>query len=116
MQNDKKNLNTRSHRVPSVEETTAAIKAEQEREEAAQLLPQGDESAAFESSNQSSSSENMERAWVGNGFELSSRAEDFPGSSERYRLFLGNQAARAEHRLRLDHCVLIVCLDPLTDR
>jgi hypothetical protein len=31
MQNDKKNLNTRSRRVPSVEETTAAITAEQER-------------------------------------------------------------------------------------
>jgi hypothetical protein len=56
MQNDKKNLASRSCRVPSVEETTAAITAEQIREEAANSLPQGDESAAFESSNQNSSS------------------------------------------------------------
>jgi hypothetical protein len=62
MLNDKKNLNTRSRRVPSVEETTAAITAEQEREEAAESLPQSDKSATFESSNQSSSFENMERS------------------------------------------------------
>jgi hypothetical protein len=62
MPNDKKNLNTRSRRVPSVEETTAAIMAEQEREEATESLPQSDKSATFELSNQSSSSENMERS------------------------------------------------------
>jgi hypothetical protein len=60
MQNDKKNSNPRSRRVLSVEETTAAITAEQEREEAADSLPQGDKSATFESPNQSSSSKNME--------------------------------------------------------
>jgi hypothetical protein len=60
MQNDKKKSNTR--RVPSVEETTAAITAEQEREEAAESLPQSDKSATFESSNQSSSSANMVRS------------------------------------------------------
>ncbi len=43
-----------------MEETTAAITAEQEREEAADSLPQGDKSATFESSKQSSSSKNME--------------------------------------------------------
>jgi hypothetical protein len=57
MQSDKKSSNT-----PSVEETTAAITAEQEREEAAESLPQSDKSATFESSNHSSSSENMERS------------------------------------------------------
>jgi hypothetical protein len=63
MQNDKKNSNSRSRRVPSVEETTAAIEAEQKREEEAESLSQGDKSAAsatFESSNQSGSSKNME--------------------------------------------------------
>ncbi len=45
-----------------MEETTAAITAEQEREEEAESLPQSDRSATFESSNQSSSSENMERS------------------------------------------------------
>ncbi len=60
MQNDKKNLNTSSRRFPSVEETTAAITAEQGREKVAESLPQSDESAAFESSKQSSSSVNME--------------------------------------------------------
>jgi hypothetical protein len=43
-----------------VEETTAALTAEQEGEESAEPLPQGDTSATFETSNQSSSSENME--------------------------------------------------------
>jgi hypothetical protein len=62
MQNDKKNSNPRSRRVPSVEETTAAITAEQKREEAAESLPQSDKSATFESLNQSSSSVNMERS------------------------------------------------------
>jgi hypothetical protein len=62
MQNDKKNSTSRSRRVPSVEETTAAITAEQEREEAAESLPQSDKSAIFESLNQSTSSENMERS------------------------------------------------------
>jgi hypothetical protein len=56
MQNDKKNFNTRTRRAPSVEETTAAIAMKQEREEAANSLPQSDESAAFESLNQNSSS------------------------------------------------------------
>jgi hypothetical protein len=60
MQNDKKNSNSRSRRVLSVEETTAAITAEQEREETANSLLQSDKSATFESSNQSSSSKNME--------------------------------------------------------
>jgi hypothetical protein len=60
MQNDKKNSNPRFRRVLSVEETTAAITAEQEREEAANSLPQSDKSATFESSNQSSSSKIME--------------------------------------------------------
>jgi hypothetical protein len=45
-----------------VEETTAAIAAEQEREEAAESLPQSDKSATFESSNQCRSSENMGRS------------------------------------------------------
>jgi hypothetical protein len=59
---EKKNSTSRSRRVPSVEETTAAITAEHEREEAAESLPQSDKSATFKSSNQSSSSENMERS------------------------------------------------------
>ncbi len=62
MQNNKKSSTSRSRRIPSVEETTAAIAAEQEREETANSLPQGDKSATFETSNQSSSSENMERS------------------------------------------------------
>ncbi len=41
-------------------ETTAAITSEQEREESANSLPQSDKSATFESSNQFSSSKNME--------------------------------------------------------
>ena len=62
MQNDKNKSNSRSRRIPSVEETTAAIAAEQEREEAANSLPQGDESATFENRKQSSSSVNLERS------------------------------------------------------
>jgi hypothetical protein len=63
-----------------VEETTAAITAEQEREETANSLLQGDKSATFETSNQSSSAENMERSQ-----DLSDdRSED-----------LGNRAARS---------------------
>jgi hypothetical protein len=62
MQNDKNKSTSRSRRVLSVEETTAAITAEQEREETANSLPQGDKSATFETSNQPSSSENMERS------------------------------------------------------
>jgi hypothetical protein len=62
MQNDKDKSDSLSRRIPSVEETTAAITAEQEREETANSLPQGDTSATFETSNQSSSSENMERS------------------------------------------------------
>ena len=62
MQNDKNNSNFRSRRVPSVEETTAAITAEQELEEAANSLSQGGKSATFENSNQSSSSVNLERS------------------------------------------------------
>jgi hypothetical protein len=62
MPNDQKSSNPCSRRVLSVEETTAAITAEQEREERANSLPQGDKSASVESSNQSSSSENMERS------------------------------------------------------
>jgi hypothetical protein len=62
MQNDKDKSDSLSRRVPSVEETTAAITAEQEREETANSLPQGDKSVTFETSNQSSSSENMKRS------------------------------------------------------
>jgi hypothetical protein len=64
MQNDKKNFNSRSRRVPSVEETTAAIEAEQKREEEAESSPKATslKSATFESLNQSSSSVNMERS------------------------------------------------------
>jgi hypothetical protein len=80
MQNNKKSSTSRSRRIPSVEETTAAIAAEQEREETANSLPQGDKSATFETSNHSSSSENMERSQ-----DLSDdRSED-----------LGNRAARS---------------------
>jgi hypothetical protein len=80
MQNDKNKSNSRSRRIPSVEETTAAITAEQVREETANSLPQGDKSATFETSNQSRSSENMERSQ-----DLSDdRSED-----------LGNRAARS---------------------
>jgi hypothetical protein len=60
MQNDKKKSNPLSRRGSSVEETTAAITAKEEREETAESLPQSDKSATFESSNQSSSSKNME--------------------------------------------------------
>jgi hypothetical protein len=63
MQNDKNKSNSRSRRVPSVEETTAAITAEQECEETANSLPQGDKSAAFENQNQSSSSVDLERSY-----------------------------------------------------
>ncbi len=45
-----------------MEETTAAITAEQDLEEAANLLSQGDKSATFENLNQSSSSVNLERS------------------------------------------------------
>ncbi len=45
-----------------MEETTAAITAKQVREEIANSLPQGDKSATFETSNQSSSSVNLERS------------------------------------------------------
>jgi hypothetical protein len=63
MQNDKNKSNSRSHRqVPSVEETTAAIAEEQDREEAANSLPQSDKSATFEKQKQSSSSVNLERS------------------------------------------------------
>jgi hypothetical protein len=80
MQNNKKSSTPRSCQVRSVEETTAAITAEQEREETANSLPQGDKSATFETSNQSSSSENMVRSQ-----DLSDdRSED-----------LGNRAARS---------------------
>ncbi len=60
MQNDKNKSDSHSRRVPSVEETTAAITAEQEREEIASSLSQDDKSAAFENLNQSSSSANLE--------------------------------------------------------
>ena len=60
MQNDKNKSNPRSRRVPSVEETTAAITAEQELEETANSLSQDDKSATFENLNQSSSSVNLE--------------------------------------------------------
>ena len=60
MQNDKNKSNPRSRRVPSVEETTAAITAEQEREETANASSQDDKSATFENLNQSSSSVNLE--------------------------------------------------------
>jgi hypothetical protein len=63
MQNDKNKSNSRSRRVPSVEETTTAIAAEQEREEAANSLPQGDKSVTFENRKQSSSSVNLERSY-----------------------------------------------------
>jgi hypothetical protein len=79
MQNDKKKSNTRSRRVPSVEETTATIEAEQKREEEAESSPQSDKSATFESLNQSSSSVNMERSQD----PSNDRSED-----------QGNQAAR----------------------
>jgi hypothetical protein len=62
MQNNKKSSTSRSRRVPSVEETTAALTAEQELEESAELLPQGGESATFENRKQSSSSVNLERS------------------------------------------------------
>jgi hypothetical protein len=66
MQNDKNKSDPRSRRAPSVEETTAAItaeaEAEQEREETASSLPQGNKFATLETSNQSSSSTNMERS------------------------------------------------------
>ncbi len=45
-----------------MEETTAAITAEQDLEEAANSLPQGGKSATFENLNQSSSSANLERS------------------------------------------------------
>jgi hypothetical protein len=48
MQNNKNKSNSRSRQVPSVEETTAAITAEQDLEEAANSLPQSDKSATFE--------------------------------------------------------------------
>ena len=62
MQNNKKSSTSRSRRVLSVEETTAAITAEQDLEEAADSLLQGDKSATFENLNQSSSSVNLERS------------------------------------------------------
>jgi hypothetical protein len=62
MQNNKKSSTSRSRRVPSVEETTAALTVEQEREESAESLPQGDKSATFENRKQSSSSVNLERS------------------------------------------------------
>ena len=62
MQNNKKSSTSRSRRIPSVEETAAAITAEQVREEIANSLPQGDKSVIFETSNQSSSSVNLERS------------------------------------------------------
>ena len=61
MQNDKNKSDSRSRRVPSVEETTAAITAEQEREEAVDLLSRN-KSTTLKSQNQSSSFENMERS------------------------------------------------------
>ena len=61
MQNDKNKSNSRSRRVPSVEETTAAITAEQEREEAVDSLSRN-KSTTLKSQNQSSSFENMERS------------------------------------------------------
>ena len=63
MSNDKNKSNSRSRRVPSVEETTAAITAEQEREETANSLSQDDKSATFKNTNQSSSSVNLERSY-----------------------------------------------------
>jgi hypothetical protein len=62
MQNNKKSSTSRSRRVPSVEETTAAITAEQDLEEAANSSSQGDKSTTFENLNQSSSSVNLERS------------------------------------------------------
>jgi hypothetical protein len=61
MQNDKNKSNSRSRRVLSVEETTAAITAEQEREEAVDSLSRN-KSTTLKSQNQSSSFENMERS------------------------------------------------------
>ncbi len=61
MQNDKNKSNSRSRRVPSVEETTAAITAEQEREEAVDSLSRN-KSTTLKSQNQSSSFENMGRS------------------------------------------------------
>jgi hypothetical protein len=60
MQNDKKNLKASSREIPRVKKTTVAIIAEQERQKAAESLPQSDESVVFESSKQSSSSKNVE--------------------------------------------------------
>jgi hypothetical protein len=57
MQNDKKNPNTSSRRILSVDETTTVITAELELDaKASESLPQSVESVAFESSKQSSSS------------------------------------------------------------
>ncbi len=75
MQNDKKKSNTRARRVLSVEETTAAITAEQEREEIAESLPQSDKSATFETLNQSSSSANLEGSQ-----DLSNNRSEDPGN------------------------------------
>jgi hypothetical protein len=52
MQNNKKSSTSRSRRVLSVDETTTALTAEQEREESAESLPQGGESATFENRKQ----------------------------------------------------------------
>ncbi len=62
MQNDKNKFNSRCRRVPSVEETTAAITAEQEREGAVDSLSRNKSSTTLKSQNQSSSFENMERS------------------------------------------------------
>ena len=86
MQNDKNKSNPRSRRVPSVEETTAGITAEQEREETANSLPQGDKSATFETSNQSSSSENMERSQ-----DLSADRPEDQDNQAAYRLIAKKQ-------------------------
>jgi hypothetical protein len=64
MQNDKNKSNSRSRRqVPSVEETTAAIAEEQDREDAANSLPKSNKFATSETQKQSSSSVNLERSY-----------------------------------------------------
>lgn len=90
MQNDKNKSNPRSRRVPSVEETTAAITAEQDLEEAAGSLPHGGKSATFENLNQSSSSVNLERS------------QDFSNDQSEDQ---GKYAAYSDHAKRADPLV-----------
>jgi hypothetical protein len=71
MQNDKNKSNSRTRRVPSVEETTVAITAEQERQETANSLSQDDKSTSFKNPNQSSSSVNLEKPYDDSSYEQS---------------------------------------------